>query len=136
MQAYAIGILPLIQKLKNPSKWIQNWYADDGSCLGEFKHLKEWLKLLTSEGPKHGYYNEITKNVLIVAPQYAEQARVFFDGFGVEVVTGHRFLGGFVGSEADQSAWMKKKVDIWTNSVKKLSDVAKKDPHAAFIAVS
>jgi hypothetical protein len=44
MQAYAIGILPLIKKLKNPEKWVQNWYADDGSCLGEFQNLVEWLQ--------------------------------------------------------------------------------------------
>ena len=47
MQAYAIGNLPLIHKLKNPAKWIQNWYADDGSCLGPFDSLKEWLQLIS-----------------------------------------------------------------------------------------
>ena len=52
MQAYAIGNLPLVKALKNSSKWIQNWYADDGSCLGEFKNLVEWLKMLLIEGPK------------------------------------------------------------------------------------
>ena len=35
MQAY---VLPFIQKLKNPSKWIHNWYADDGSSLGKLKY--------------------------------------------------------------------------------------------------
>ena len=49
MPAYAIGILPLIQKLKNPSKWIQNWYANGGSCLGKLKYLIEWLELLSFE---------------------------------------------------------------------------------------
>ena len=70
MQVYAIGNLPLIKTLKNLSKWIQNWYADDGSCVGEFKNLKEWLKLLILEGSKHSYYNE----VLIVAAEFVEQA--------------------------------------------------------------
>ena len=51
MKACAIGILPLIQKLKNPSKWIQNWYVDDGSCLGKLKYLIEWLEFLSIEGP-------------------------------------------------------------------------------------
>ena len=136
MQAYAIGILPLIQKLKNPSKWIQNWYADDGSCLGKLKYLIEWLELLSFEGPKHGYNNEASKMILIVAPQFVEQAKIDFQEFGVEVLTGHRILGGFVGSQEDKSDWLKKKTNTWVHSVMKLSYVAKKDPHAAFVALS
>jgi hypothetical protein len=93
MQAYAIGILPLVRKLKNPEKWIQNWYADDGSCLGEFNNLIEWLKMLDAEGPKHGYYNEVSKMILIVAPQFVDEARERFKDFGVEVLTGHQASG-------------------------------------------
>ena len=109
MQAYAVGTLPLVKALKNPSKWIQNWYADDGSCLGEFKNLVEWLKMLLIEGPKHGYYNEVSKMVLIVAPQFVEPAKEAFVGFGVEILTGHRILGGFIGSESEKSNWLQKK---------------------------
>ena len=92
MQVYAIGNLPLIKTLKNLSKWIQNWYADDGSCLGEFKNLKEWLKLLILEGSKHSYYNEVSKMVLIVAPEFVEQANKAFEEFGIQVLTGQDFL--------------------------------------------
>ena len=121
MQAYAIGILPMIKKLKNPERWIQNWYADDGSCLAKFQNLAEWLKLLMEEGPKHGYYNEVTKMILIVAPQFVEEAREFFKEFGLQVVTGHRLLGGFIGSSSEKSAWLQKKIDFWVQSVQKLS---------------
>ena len=138
MQSYAISNPPLVhvKALKNPSKWIQNWYADDGSCLGEFKNLVEWLKMLLIEGPKHGYYNEVSKMVLIVAPQFVEQAKEAFVGFGVEILTGHRILGGFIGSESEKSNWLKKKVDFWVKSVNKISKIAKNDPHSAFVAVS
>ena len=67
MQAYAVGNLPLIQKLKNSTHWIQNWFADDGSCLGPLDNLIQWLRLLNNEGPRYGYYNEVSKNILIVA---------------------------------------------------------------------
>ena len=136
MQAYAIGNLPFIHKLKNPAKWIQNWYADDGSCLGPFDSLKEWLQLLSTEGPKYGYYNQITKNVLIVAPDFLEKAHEAFHNIGVQIVTGHRVLGGFIGSDSEKETWLEKKLNFWTNAVQKLSQVGKQDPHAAFIAMS
>ena len=136
MQAYAIGNLPLVKALKNPSKWIQNWYADDGSCLGELKNLVEWLKMLLVEGPKHGYYNEVSKMVLVVAPEFIEQAKEVFEGYGVEILTGHRILGGFIGSESEKSNWIQKKVAFWVKSVNKISQIAKNDPHSAFVAVS
>jgi hypothetical protein len=103
MQAYAIGILPLVKKLKDPLRWIQNWYADDGSCLGKFENLIEWLNLLMKEGPRYGYYNELSKMVLIVAPQFAEEAKLTFREYGIQILTGHRLLGGFIGTEEDKS---------------------------------
>ena len=136
MQAYAIGILPLIRKLKNSEKWTQNWYADDGSCLGGLANLVEWLKLLDIEGPKHGYYNEISKMVLVVAPQFLDQAKEIFKEFGLKILTGHRLLGGFIGSEDEKVSWVMKKNDAWTECIKKISRAAKYDPQSAFIAVS
>jgi hypothetical protein len=136
MQAYAIGNLPLIRKLKNPEKWIQNWYADDGSCLGKIENLLEWLNLLMLEGPKHGYFNEISKNKLIVAPIYLEYAQKIFHEYDIEIITGHRILGGFVGSKGDRDEWIRSKTDFWVQTIKKLSAIAKHDPHSAFLAVS
>ena len=137
MQAYAIGNLPLIKNLKNPSKWIQNWFADDGSSLGKLDFLKDWLELLNEEGPKYGYYNQVSKNVLIVAPKFVEKATAIFGDFGVQIVTGQRVLGGFIGSDLDKKAWLEQKISFWSQAIKKISDIAaKKDPQAAFIAVS
>ena len=50
-----------------------------------------WLKIVQDEGPKHGYFNETSKNIVIVAPQFKEQAQAFFQEFGIQVLTGHRF---------------------------------------------
>jgi len=54
----------------------------------------------------------------------------------VEILTGHRILGGFIGSESEKSNWIQKKVDFWVKSVNKISQIAKNDPHSAFVAVS
>ena len=74
--------------------------------------------------------------VLIVAPQFVEEAKECFKEFGLQVVTGHRLLGGFIGSSLEKSAWLKKKIDFWIQSVEKLSKIASIDPQSAFIAVS
>ena len=105
----------------------------DGCCLGDLKILIEWVKILMLEGLEHGYYNEISKMVLIVAPQYVEQATETFHDFGIKVLTGHRLLGGFVGSDTE---WIQKKVDFWVKCVNNITQIANKDPHSAFVAVS
>ena len=41
--------------------------------------------------------------VLIVAPQFVEQARETFHEFGIKVPTGRRLLAGFLGSDIEKS---------------------------------
>ena len=40
MMLYAVAVLPLIRSLKAPGKWIQNWYADDSSCVADLPSLR------------------------------------------------------------------------------------------------
>ena len=65
-------------KIKQPSKWIQNWYADDGSCFGPFHSLVEWLKIVQDEGPKHGYFNATSKNIALLLLNSKNKPRHFF----------------------------------------------------------
>lgn len=37
MLMYAVVVLPLIRLLSDRAKWLQNWYADDASCLAEIE---------------------------------------------------------------------------------------------------
>ena len=66
MFMYAIGTVPLVQKLESPSLWRQLWYADDASVLGDTHSLKVWLDKLKEVGPLFGYIPEPTKSTLIV----------------------------------------------------------------------
>ena len=55
-------------------------------------------------GPTRGYYPEPTKSILVVAPGNAARAEEHFWGIGNRVVTGHRYLGGYIGDrEAERS---------------------------------
>ena len=35
MMLYAVAVLPLIHYLEDYDERVQNWYADDSSCVGE-----------------------------------------------------------------------------------------------------
>ena len=50
----------------------------------------------------------------------------------IKVVTGIRYLEGFIGDRADKDIWLADKVQGWTESVKNLSGVAHKYPQSAY----
>ena len=52
---------------------------------------------LQLKGPARGYFPETTKSILVVSEQNVPRAKEQFRGMGVQVVTGSRYLGGFIG---------------------------------------
>ena len=93
MLMYAIGVLPLISRLKDPKQYKQNWYADDSACAGSLQNIKEWLLRLMEFGPSYGYYAEPTKSVIIVKEDQFQKATALFADLQVEVVLAGQFLG-------------------------------------------
>ena len=75
---YAIGTLPLIRSLHNPSHWIQVWYADDASAGGSLHDIHDWLALLCSWGPAFGYFPELSKSFVVVSEHCRSEAEVLF----------------------------------------------------------
>jgi hypothetical protein len=135
MFLYSIAIMPLIRKCTRVGEWHQCWYADDSSAVARLRQLVEWLTLLMEEGPKFGYFPEPAKSILIVAPAMVEEARRIFTGrLKVKVVTGARFLGGFVGEESERSAYVAAKTKEWVAMTTKLADIAELQPQAAYTA--
>ena len=84
-------------ELNDNTNRTQNWYADDSACLADFRSILEWLKLLMSEGPKFGYFPEPDKSYLVVHADFIDEAKLIFADLNVNIVTGQRFLGGFIG---------------------------------------
>ena len=95
---------------------------------------RDVLKLLILEGPKYGYFPEPEKSYLVVHPDFVDIAKEKFADFRMNIVTSHRFLGGFIGNDDDVSSWISKKVDVWVNLIQKLATVAQHEPQAAFVA--
>ena len=61
---YAIGTLPLIDSLHNPTHWTQLWYADDASAGGTLSDMCDWFTLLCSQG--FGYFPQPTKSLWLL----------------------------------------------------------------------
>ena len=104
------AVMPLIKSLSNPSNWIQNWFADDSSCIAKLTHLRDWFDKLCEHGPKYGYYPEVIlevdKCIVIVDSNHETDARSAFEHLGVKVVKGYRLLGGFIGDHDSTKAFM------------------------------
>ena len=90
-----------------------------------------WFLLLCSCGPRFGYFPEPSKCFLVVAPSQLSLANDIFGPLGIQIVTGHRFLGGFIGDLDERRNFVIDKVLQWSNHVKTLAAVASLQPQAA-----
>ena len=71
MEAYALGILPLIKFLLelinlNEMHAKEVIFADDFSVAGNLNSIKDYWDKLTVIGPKYGYFSKLTKSCQIV----------------------------------------------------------------------
>ena len=63
-----------------------------------------------------------------MAPRNVSRAEEFSRGMGLQVVTGSRYLGGFLGDGAAEKRCLARKVEGWAESVRTLAGVARKNP--------
>ena len=87
---------------------------------------------MLARGPSRGYYPEPTKSILVMALQNVGRAEEFFRGMGIKVVTGHRYLGGFIGDSKAEKRWLAGKVTGWTELVETLARVSRKHLQSAY----
>ena len=106
------------------------------ACVATLPSLHAWFSQLLSSGPDFGYFPQPAKTVLVVGPSYVNQATLLFSDLGIRVVSGSRFLGGFVGEHSMADTYVAQKVRTWVDCAQRLSDVAKVQPQAVHAAVS
>ena len=112
------------------------WYADDASASGTLSELRNWFDLLCSCGPSFGYHPEPTKSFVAVNEWWRNEAVIIFLDLGIQVVTGHRFLGGFLGSHSERDEYVMSKVHKWVGHVDVLAGSAVTQPQLAYAALS
>ena len=72
------------------------WLRDAGAGVG-FVEIMDHSRDLQLRGPPQGHYLDPTKSILVVAKRNVPRAKEYFRGMGIQLVTGSRYLGGFVG---------------------------------------
>ena len=87
---------------------------------------------LQLKGLARGYFPEPTKSIFVVAEQNVPRATEYFRGMGIKIMTGSRYLRGFVGEKETERQWVRTKVERWAESVKTLAGVARKHPQSAY----
>ncbi len=65
------------------------------------------MQSLMLKGPEYGYFPAVPKkSFLVVKPESFEEAKAMFEPqFGLQVFSGQRFLGGFVGAAIDRDEY-------------------------------
>ena len=136
MDMYALGLMPLLIAVNLiTSNIVQVAFADDITGVGRILDLKEWWNAINRLGPYLGYYIKADKSWLIVKEQHLEAAKTAFHDSEIKITTdGHRHLGAVVGSVNNKEKFINEKVESWVNEVRKLSEIAHTEPHAAFSA--
>lgn len=106
MFIYAVATIPMINGIGRPTNGTDVWYADDASACAPLCDLKDWFFKLLHVGPSYGYYPEPQKCVLVVNSTHFDTASQLFSGFGVEVTTSHRLLGGVIGDQDGRTTFI------------------------------
>ena len=128
MSMYALGILPLIHKLKATN---QVWFADDAAAGDSLVNLHKWWTALLRQGPSFGYHPNPAKTSLIVKESNLDRATNISGSRGVNITSsGRKHLGAALGSTEFVKTFAKKKVAEWCEEVICLSTIAKREPQA------
>ena len=115
MSMYALGIRPLIHKLKDTK---QVWFADDAAANDSLVNLHVWWSTLLKQGPSFGYYPNPAKTWFIVKEDNLDQATNIFGSSEVNITfSGQKHLGAALGSTEFVKKYVKKKVGEWCEGV-------------------
>jgi hypothetical protein len=137
MVLYGLALLPLAELLREQEPTVvQPWYADDTAMAGTVSGIARAMTLLQHHGPQRGYYPVPAKSILICKPNEMERAKEVLKDFEFQYHAGYRYVGGFVGTAATESAWLEPKIQAWVRGIESLARVAKRYPQTAYASLT
>jgi len=138
MPLYALAVLPIITRLSaDPDSSVakQAWFADDAGAGAKLRALRQWWDLLVQVGPSFGYHPNASKTWLVVKPDHLQEARVVFDGSGVQITAeGRPYLGAPIGSDAFCNQFIANRITSYCQEISTLANIAAAEPQCAYAA--
>ena len=111
MDLYGITLAPLAEELRAADPGILSpFYVDDAAFDGLARRSAQFLKLLMKRGPDQGYFLELAKSLFISdTPGQEETAKQEFakEELVLNFVSGSRYLGAYLGPQAEVEACVK-----------------------------
>ena len=107
------------------------FYADDAAFGGSARRSAQLLKLLMKRGTERGYLPEPAKSLFIsdTSGQEAAAKREFAnEGLCLNIVSGSRYLGPYLGPQVELEAWVKPQVGAWAHGVRVLAKKSRRHP--------
>jgi hypothetical protein len=133
MVLYGLTLTPLAEAIRTAvPQATQPWYADDTALVGTVPSIAKAQRLLLELGPRRGYFPEPEKSILITPLATPSSALDALTEFNFHRSTGHRYLGGFVGSATDETNWIDPQINQWISGIEALSKVARRYPQTAY----
>ncbi len=137
MILYGLALVPLADTLRRQHpETVQAWYANDGILEGRSSKVAAAMLLLQRLGPERAYFPEPTKSIFVCSPDDREAAEARLVQFQFEFHDGYRYVGGFLGSDTAQSAWLAPQKENWVQGVVSLAQVAKRHPQTAYAGLT
>jgi hypothetical protein len=137
MVLYGLALVPLADTLRqeHPAV-IQAWYADDSALQGRTSAIAAAMTSLQRLGPERGYFPEPAKSIFICAPDDQPAAVQRLEAFSFRFCDGHRYVGGFLGSDDALGKWLGPKIQQWVQGIETLAKVARRYPQTAYAGLT
>ena len=81
------------------------------------------------------YFTELAKSIFILdTPGQEEALKKEFSvkGLTLNLVSGSRYLGAYLGLQEELEAWVKPQVEAWAHGVRVLSKIARRHPQSDY----
>ena len=122
MVLYGITLVPLEEELQAADpELFYPFYADDADFDGSVQRSAQLLKLLMKSGTDQGYFPDLDKSLFVsdTPGQEAATKKEFSkEGFCLNFVSDSRYLGAYLGPQAELEWWVKPQVEAWAHGVK------------------
>ena len=111
MVLYGITLVPLADELRAADPGLlSSFYANDAAFDGSARCSAQLLNLLMKRGPEQGYFPKPAKSLFISdspGQEEAEKRDFTKDGLVLNYVSRNRYLGAYLGPQAELEAWVK-----------------------------